>query len=239
MSSADDHPAPGPSTGTEREYATRDMLRALAHPLRMQLLQRVGVRGTARAADLAADTGLPANSVSYHLRILAKGGTIIEAPEAARDKRDRVWKLARLSYDTARPGNQLQDGTAVDTDYVAASAALSMATFEWLREGFTAEMTREVELLDDAAATGSDESAGPAEPFARVLNSSMLHVSPAQAEELTELVQGAINTWVQLNRGEDGAVLADDPDSEEPAVDYRVLFAMVRDRPQPTDGQDS
>lgn len=238
MSSADDHPVEGPFTGAENEYATRDMLRAMAHPVRMTLLQRVGVRGTARAADLAADTGLPANSISYHLRILAKGGAIVEAPEAARDKRDRVWKLARLSYDTARPGNELQDGTVVDTDYVAASAALSMATFEWLREGFTAEMTREVEQLDGATAD-AEESADPVETFARVLNSSMLHVSPAQAEELTELVQGAINRWVQLNRGEDGAVLPDDPDSEEPAVDYRVLFAMVRDRPQPPDGQDS
>lgn len=235
MSSADDHPAEGPFRDAEKEYATRDMLRALAHPVRMQLLQRVGVRGTARAADLAADTGLPANSISYHLRILAKGGAIAEAPDAARDKRDRVWKLARLSYDTARPGNQLQDGTVVDTDYVAASAALSMATFEWLREGFTAEMTREVEMLE----AGATESSEVAEEHSRVLNSSMLHISPSQARELTEVVQGAINRWVQLNRGEDGAVLPDDPDSEERAVDYRVLFAMVRDRPQPADGQDS
>lgn len=236
MSSADDHPAKDAFQSDPGTYATRDMLRALAHPLRMQLLQRLGGRGAARAADLAADLGIPANSVSYHLRILAKGGAIVEAPDAARDKRDRVWKLTRLSYDTARPGNQLQDGTVVDTDYVAASAALSMATFEWLREGFTAEMTREVEMLDAGATESSEESE---EPFARVLNSSMLHVSPAQARELTEVVQGAIHKWVQLNRGEDGAVLPDDPDSEEPAVDYRVLFAMVRDRPQPADGQDS
>src|SRR5690625_5956976 len=89
MSSADDHLAEDAFPGGPTTYATRDMLRALAHPLRMQLLQRLGGRGTARAADLAADLGVPANSVSYHLRILAKGGAIVEAPEAARDKRDR------------------------------------------------------------------------------------------------------------------------------------------------------
>src|SRR5690625_753931 len=82
MSSADDHPAEDAFPGGPTTYATRDMLRALAHPLRMQLLQRLGGRGTARAADLAADLGVPANSVSYHLRILAKGGAIVEAPEA-------------------------------------------------------------------------------------------------------------------------------------------------------------
>lgn len=239
MSSADDRPDDAPQTGIESEYATRDMLRALAHPLRMQLLQRLASRGTARAADLAEDTGLPANSVSYHLRILAKGGAIVEAPDAARDKRDRVWKLARTNYGTARPGHQLQDGTEVDTDYVAASAALSMATFEWMREGFTAEMTREGEILDTEAAGDAEASEQPPETFSRSLNSTMLHVSPAQAEELTELVEGAIGTWVQLNRGEDGSVLPGDPDSDEVAVDYRVLFAMVRDRPENESGQGS
>ncbi|NMA76258.1 MAG: hypothetical protein GX960_03210, partial [Actinomycetales bacterium] len=62
---------------------------------------------------------------------------------------------------------------------------------------------------------------------------------PTQARELTEVVQDAILQWVRLNRGEDGAELPDDPDSAEPAVDYRVLFAMVRDRTQSATGQDS
>jgi hypothetical protein len=37
---------------------------------------------------------IPANQASFHLRQLAKYGIIEEAPEEARDKRDRVWKLA-------------------------------------------------------------------------------------------------------------------------------------------------
>ena len=232
MSSADDHPAKDAFQSDPGTYATRDMLRALAHPLRMQLLQRLGGRGSARAADLAADLGIPANSVSYHLRILAKGGAIVEAPEAARDKRDRVWKLAQLSFDTARSGQSLQDGTVVDTDYIAASSALSMAVLEWMRDGITAELRRETELLDSEE-TGAEES------YRRTLHSTMLHVSPAQAKELSDLVQDAILRWVRLNRAEDGAELPDDPDSEEAAVDYRVLFAMVRDLPRAPDGQGS
>src|SRR5699024_11975455 len=89
-----------------------------------------------------ADLGVPANSVSYHLRILAKGGAIVEAPEAARDKRDRVWKLAQLSFDTARTGQSLQDGTVVDTDYIAASSALSMAVLARMRDGSAAAPRR-------------------------------------------------------------------------------------------------
>src|SRR5215207_5197454 len=47
-----------------------------------------------RAADLARELGLPANQMSFHLRQLAKYGLIVEAPEAARDQRDRVWRSA-------------------------------------------------------------------------------------------------------------------------------------------------
>jgi len=42
-----------------------------------------------------------------------------------------------------------------------------------------------------------------------------------------------------LNRAEDGTELAGDPDSEDDPVDYRVLFAMVRDIPPAPDGQGS
>ena len=37
---------------------------------------------------------IPANQASFHLRTLAKYGLIVEAPEEARDGRDRVWKPA-------------------------------------------------------------------------------------------------------------------------------------------------
>lgn len=35
---------------------------------------------------------MPANSISFHLHVLAKNHFIEEAPELARDKRDRVWR---------------------------------------------------------------------------------------------------------------------------------------------------
>ena len=48
--------------------------------------------GPSRAADLAHDLGIPANQASFHLRQLAKYGLVEEAPELARDRRDRVWR---------------------------------------------------------------------------------------------------------------------------------------------------
>jgi DNA-binding transcriptional ArsR family regulator len=69
-----------------------ETLRAMAHPLRQRILIELNVREHARAADLARTLGVPANSISFHLRVLAKHHFIEEAPELARDKRDRVWK---------------------------------------------------------------------------------------------------------------------------------------------------
>lgn len=80
----------------EQSYPVTDpaMLRALAHPVRQRIMWELGARGHARATDLAAVIGEPANSVSFHLRTLAKAGLIVEAREHARDSRDRVWTMA-------------------------------------------------------------------------------------------------------------------------------------------------
>ncbi|MFF3064219.1 helix-turn-helix domain-containing protein [Oerskovia sp. NPDC057915] len=73
-------------------------LRAIAHPTRQRILTELVALGHARAADLAQVIGEPANSVSFHLRVLAKAGMIAEAPEHARDRRDRVWASVAESY---------------------------------------------------------------------------------------------------------------------------------------------
>jgi DNA-binding transcriptional ArsR family regulator len=69
------------------------MLRAIAHPTRGRILDELGAAGPMRAADVGDVLGIPANQASFHLRQLAKYGLIVPAPEAARDNRDRMWKL--------------------------------------------------------------------------------------------------------------------------------------------------
>lgn len=68
-------------------------MKALAHPIRQRIIHELSVRHSARAADLAEIMGEPANAVSYHLRALGAVRLLEEAPELARDSRDRVWKL--------------------------------------------------------------------------------------------------------------------------------------------------
>jgi len=68
-------------------------LRAMAHPVRLRILEELETRRSARAADIAKALDIPANQASFHLRQLAKYDFVEEAPEEARDGRDRVWRV--------------------------------------------------------------------------------------------------------------------------------------------------
>lgn len=65
-------------------------LRALAHPLRLQLLQVLHVEGPATASQLGRRLGESSGSTSYHLRALHRAGMVEEAER--RNGRERWWK---------------------------------------------------------------------------------------------------------------------------------------------------
>jgi len=66
------------------------MLRAMAHPFRLQLLDLMVRRGTLTSAEAAEATGENTGTCSFHLRQLAKYGFI--EPAEARDGRERRWR---------------------------------------------------------------------------------------------------------------------------------------------------
>ncbi|HET7173901.1 MAG TPA: helix-turn-helix domain-containing protein [Nocardioidaceae bacterium] len=68
------------------------ILRAVAHPMRGSLLYELQARDAATATMLAEAVNAPVNAVSFHLHTLAKYGLIEEAPELARDGRERWWR---------------------------------------------------------------------------------------------------------------------------------------------------
>jgi predicted ArsR family transcriptional regulator len=75
-------------------YDDPRILRAIAHPTRNRILSELFAAGPLRAADIARLIDVPANQASFHLRQLAKYGLVEDAPDEARDRRDRVWRLA-------------------------------------------------------------------------------------------------------------------------------------------------
>jgi DNA-binding transcriptional ArsR family regulator len=68
-------------------------LKALAHPLRFQLVELLLERGPSTASELGRQVGESSGSTSYHLRQLAAQGLIEEAPELG-TARDRYWRPA-------------------------------------------------------------------------------------------------------------------------------------------------
>lgn len=77
-----------------RQITDARVLSALAHPLRSRLLEILTVDGPATASLLAARTDQAVGNISHHLHVLAKCDLIVEAPELARDRRERWWTRA-------------------------------------------------------------------------------------------------------------------------------------------------
>jgi DNA-binding transcriptional ArsR family regulator len=68
-------------------------LRALAHPLRVQLLQLLHAEGPSTASALARRLGESSGATSYHLRALHRAGMVEEAEQ--RNGRERWWQRVR------------------------------------------------------------------------------------------------------------------------------------------------
>jgi DNA-binding transcriptional ArsR family regulator len=70
-------------------------IRALAHPLRLELQSIVGRAGRITAADAARELGISHALASHHLRQLAKYGFVEQV--AGADNRERPWQLVATS----------------------------------------------------------------------------------------------------------------------------------------------
>lgn len=68
-------------------------MKALSHPLRVQIVGTLRRYGPATATTLAQRLGINTGATSYHLRQLAAYGLIVE-DEAQGNARDRWWKAA-------------------------------------------------------------------------------------------------------------------------------------------------
>lgn len=164
-------------------------VRAVAHPLRMRLLSLLRRDGPATASALAAVVDEVPASTSYHLRILARHGFIVEAPELARDGRERWWRAAH-DLTTWEPAEMLDDpdlavaAQALEEgvvrhyeqllaawraergtwarDWVAASRMSDRLL--WLTPGQLAALGAELDAVLDRWATAADPATEGAQP---------------------------------------------------------------------------
>ena len=168
---------------TDRPIHDPRLLRAIAHPVRTQILGEIAAGGPTRAADLARVLDIPANQASFHLRQLAKYGLVEEAPEEARDKRDRVWKAssesglrADLSELAKAPGGR------------AAVAVFRRNTAAWAHH-----------LIDLVLSDDKEE-----DTVSTMMNQTV-KLTKAEAEEMTTELTELVESWVARTRGRDDA----------------------------------
>ncbi len=149
------------------------MLRGIAHPMRNRILEEMSAGGPMRAADVAEQLGIPANQASFHLRQLAKYGLVEEAPELARDGRDRVWRLVN------------EAGFSVNLEELARQDG-GKAAVAVFRKQWTADAHDAVER-----AARADRSTDTMVAVA----SSAVRLTKAQAKQLAQELTDRVEEW--------------------------------------------
>ena len=91
-------------------------MRALAHSVRLAILELIHERGTANATECAREVGESPQACSYHLRALAKWGIVRQVESA--DGRETRWGAASKALRFASGGKKRTKG------FSAAASAL-------------------------------------------------------------------------------------------------------------------
>ena len=151
-------------------------MRALAHPVRLRLLGELRTRGPLSVGRLCELLDEAPGSVSYHVGRLAAAGLVEEAPERARDRRERWWRAvhAQSSWDPAE--------ALADPERAAAYRALQTS----VRAGLAHEQQRYL----DAEPTLPREWV-----TAAVSGDAVVHLTAAELAELSAELEALAERW--------------------------------------------
>lgn len=159
-------------------------LRALAHPLRVEIYDILSQYGPQTASSLAARTGESSGSTSYHLRALAKHDLIREV-EGRGSARERWWEREPGSVSFYNP-------EAMKSPAGLAATQVIMTEFlnrrhQQLLHFVTTSMRTADDLNDDTT----------------LISTANLRLTPAQAKELNERFSALIDETTDRYRGQD------------------------------------
>jgi DNA-binding transcriptional ArsR family regulator len=157
-----------PATGADgREFASikdPQAIRAMAHPVRLSLLELLAHAGTLTATQASEVLGESPANCAFHLRTLAKYGFVEEAGGGR--GRERPWRRTHVAYNFA-------EATAGNPEYSAAVHALTDMVFS--------------ERLDVARATLAARGQWPDDWQGALGESEMvMYLTPAEAREFND-----------------------------------------------------
>jgi DNA-binding transcriptional ArsR family regulator len=156
---------------------TGDNLKALTHPLRVQVLGLLRTYGPATASTLARRLDLTSGALSYHLRQLERYGFIAEETERG-DDRDRWWRAVHRSTEF--------EPLSLDPTIAEAGEAYEQSIATAINRSL-------VQAL-------ADRPGWPAE-WRGVLTMSdvLLELTPAEAERLQQDLLALLQSYPQLD----------------------------------------
>lgn len=94
----------------DMEITDPKAMRALAHPVRLAILERLQRHGPATATQLSPHVGATPSVASWHLRHLAGFGLVRDAVEGGADRRERRWEAVARGFRFETPEDE--DGRA-------------------------------------------------------------------------------------------------------------------------------
>ncbi|MBG0568513.1 ArsR/SmtB family transcription factor [Actinoplanes aureus] len=152
------------------------VLAALAHPLRRRLMDVLKVQGPATASTLAAATGQAVGNISHHLRVLGDCALIEEAPELARDRRERWWRL--VSRGVRWSTQDFRDDPAAAAVAEAAESLNLEHHTQQVRAWFAAPEEEKQRWGDSAFSTDQ-----------------WLHLTPDELRQVSEEIRAVLDRW--------------------------------------------
>ncbi|HEY2796023.1 MAG TPA: helix-turn-helix domain-containing protein [Micromonosporaceae bacterium] len=161
------------------------ILTAMAHPLRRRILDVLEVHGPSTASMLADRTGQAVGNISHHAKILAEAGLIEEAPELARDRRERWWRRAPgpISWSSSTG----EHDAATEAVGLAASALNLDRQVAYARQARTTGLTERPEWVDSAFSTDS-----------------WLHLTPDELVAYAAEINAIVVRWATREIPDDG-----------------------------------
>jgi DNA-binding transcriptional ArsR family regulator len=201
----------GNSRRTVKQLTDPKALRALAHPIRLQLVGQLRIHGQLTATQAAELLGESSASCSFHLRQLAKYGLVEEA--GGGHGRERPWRATTMFTSWPDAAEDPKVDAAADLLNGVIAEQYHESLMRWL-----ATKPDEPEAWQQAAQFGD----------------TVIYVTARELAELAERTRELVDTF--LNRHSDPALRP--PGAR--LVSYLHIAHPVMDRPRPrAEGGDS
>ncbi|MFD8782798.1 ArsR/SmtB family transcription factor [Kitasatospora sp. NPDC059599] len=145
-------------------------MRALAHPVRLAILERLQRHGPATATQLSPDVGATPSVTSWHLRHLAGFGLVRDA-EAGTDRRERRWEAAArgFRFETPEDDEGRSAARVLSREMFARSATLPQRWMTETEPGLDPVWRKPAGLADTRIVVSAEELAAIEDAIERVL----------------------------------------------------------------------